>query len=531
VKLNKILKWFFIFAISGVSLFFVFWMGKFVFPHLELELKNTFNWDTPVYWTIGRGIMNGLMPYKDLFDIKGPGIFFVTFFSFLTSGGTWIGNLINFICLLLVGLAPVGALLLYAKKNGLKSINPLAYPTALIFGSLLMIYSGDLAGQIQTESFGAGFACVYLMIIATMNFEKTTWKSPSIWIAAFFLMLSVAIKEPFLIVCFAGALVFSNSIKTLWKSFFLPFLFAAGAGILFMLVTGMFFPYINNYILYIFSKHVDNYGSIWDRTFAFDKIFMSLFEYNQSLGILVIVVFVSAVIFTLISMHKKSLFFILFNSLKFAFIAVLPVMAVTFGGEMFGHHYIFAVPVYSALLIFSLRELSAIQSGSKIELKSVKVFLAKYVLFIFLIFSFATAYFMTPFFLNVSQSTCLNQYPVMLSDAAKVDSLLEKLSLDRYMYLGSNGPVFIGMTTHSPLGPAFLQDVRFINGSPDNFFATSVMKEIAIAKIVFVQLHTEAQIYNPAKIYLEEYFTKDLPKNINTSELPSTDAYSVYFRK
>ena len=47
--------------------------------------------DVNIYFSIGKGMMNGLTPYKDLFDHKGPFIFFIYGIAYLISNDSFLG--------------------------------------------------------------------------------------------------------------------------------------------------------------------------------------------------------------------------------------------------------------------------------------------------------------------------------------------------------------------------------------------------------------------------------------------------------
>jgi hypothetical protein len=71
--------------ISGIIFFLLF---CFVFQYfcrmLLYELSGVFNaYDTPIFWTVGKGIVNGTSPYTGLFEIKPPGIFILSALSFV----------------------------------------------------------------------------------------------------------------------------------------------------------------------------------------------------------------------------------------------------------------------------------------------------------------------------------------------------------------------------------------------------------------------------------------------------------------
>ncbi|MEI6132472.1 MAG: hypothetical protein WCQ41_06595 [Bacillota bacterium] len=535
LKQTKIIKCTLLGIVGIVCLYFIYNFVVKLIPHMAIELAASYNWDTPVYWAMGRGILNGLTPYVDMFEIKGPGIFYITALSFLTSNGPWVGNLINFICLLFIGFSPLGALLLTAKKIGIKSVNFITYPIAIIFGGIIMMYSSFYAGQIQTESFGAGFACIYLMIISTIDVNKIKWNSISIWLAAIFMMLSVGMKEPFILLCFAGALIFATGLKHLFKVFILPLLYAIALGALIMLVTGMLIPYFKNYLFYIFTNHVTRSGSIFEKLFAFEKFRLNLNSYSDQLLPIVIVSLVFSFLIVVFTIFQKnrSIWYKIFNIIKFVPTILLPFLAVGLGGEYYGHHFIFAIPVYIALIIYMLINLGTNNTTAQSENKIIKsiAFAKHYILAIILLFSFSVVLDIKPFSMNSPLATCMREAPVINADANKVDALLDKMNVDRYMYIGMNGPVFMGLTKHSPQGPIFLHDIRFF---VSEYVKNNAMDEIKNSKILVVEddlLKTGWKMYSPLREYMENNYTKNPPAIAKGLEMPSPMKYTVFFHK
>ena len=73
-----------------------FVMVAFVFRRIaSYELHHAYNWDSPLYWTVGRGMLNGLKPYTDLFENKPLGMFLISAFSFRLTDDTIICNIIG----------------------------------------------------------------------------------------------------------------------------------------------------------------------------------------------------------------------------------------------------------------------------------------------------------------------------------------------------------------------------------------------------------------------------------------------------
>ena len=63
--------------------------------------------DTNIYFTIGRGMTNGLMPYRDLFDHKGPLLYILYALGALMSGSSFLGvfllQTVSLACTLFIG--------------------------------------------------------------------------------------------------------------------------------------------------------------------------------------------------------------------------------------------------------------------------------------------------------------------------------------------------------------------------------------------------------------------------------------------
>ena len=76
--------------------------------------------DVNIYFTIGKGMMNGLVPYRDLFDQKGPVVFLLYGLCSLLSGqsflGVWLAEILSFSGFLWFSLA---TLRLFEKENAL----------------------------------------------------------------------------------------------------------------------------------------------------------------------------------------------------------------------------------------------------------------------------------------------------------------------------------------------------------------------------------------------------------------------------
>ncbi|WP_026488350.1 ArnT family glycosyltransferase [Butyrivibrio sp. XBB1001] len=79
---NNILKYFFFILSSALMVLYFSASTSPLYP-------NNKGWDASLFMVIGKGWRAGLIPYKDLFDQKGPGIFLVNMIGFLLTGNKY----------------------------------------------------------------------------------------------------------------------------------------------------------------------------------------------------------------------------------------------------------------------------------------------------------------------------------------------------------------------------------------------------------------------------------------------------------
>ena len=170
-----------------------------IYHVLKLEFNYTYTWDSPIYWAVGRGYLNGITPYNGLFETKPPGIFLISAFSLLLTNDVLIGNIINGICLIFMVIVPVIFSIIYYKNEKIP-IRILILFLSLVIGSSIMFFTSLRSGKYQVESYGSGFASLYLLVIVLINTKKVKWYSFSIILSGFFAMLSIMMKEPFLLI-------------------------------------------------------------------------------------------------------------------------------------------------------------------------------------------------------------------------------------------------------------------------------------------------------------------------------------------
>ena len=70
----------------AIFAFLICYYSSYVSPYYEIPM----GCDSIIYHLMGRGMMEGLVPYRDLFDQKGPLIFLIYGFSYVLCGSYWL---------------------------------------------------------------------------------------------------------------------------------------------------------------------------------------------------------------------------------------------------------------------------------------------------------------------------------------------------------------------------------------------------------------------------------------------------------
>ncbi|WP_163273378.1 glycosyltransferase family 39 protein [Dysgonomonas sp. 511] len=111
-------------------------------------------WGDPhIYFSIGKGIVNGKVLYKDLFDHKGPLIFFIYGLGYLTSSSSFTGIYI------LESLFLFASLLFVYKSAKLFVAKEYAFLSALLF-TIIFIWRNEKGGS--ADEFAVPFLVVSL---------------------------------------------------------------------------------------------------------------------------------------------------------------------------------------------------------------------------------------------------------------------------------------------------------------------------------------------------------------------------------
>ena len=208
--------------------------------------------DLALYFSVARGMLNGLHPYHDLFESKPPAIFFLSALSLWSSGDNTVYSLA---CMVAV-LGLVGVLVLFAiHESRTRTIECRAGLglIAFLWGTALALYTAHRGGNFQTEILGAFFGSLYVLTLAWNKDGPNGWQ---ILLCALWLLGAIGMKEPFLLSLTAAALLVSPSVRVFVRGCLVPLLIALVVGIVMMWLLGYLDAYLHLYLPVMFSSRL-----------------------------------------------------------------------------------------------------------------------------------------------------------------------------------------------------------------------------------------------------------------------------------
>jgi len=237
---------------------------------LSLEATGALDFDTLIYFTVARGILNGLKPYVDLFESKPPGMFLLAALSLLTTQGPWLATVLD----IGVKLSLPAMLVAFAASEGRKSgsANSLLWlcSTAFLLGATLTQFLVDRVGAVQTEGFGAFLLCLYALHVVWNDSRGWT---PTL-VRSLLLMLAIGLKEPFVFAAFSAALLTARDMRDFWRAFVLPLLIAGVLGLVALCILGYAHAYLAIYLPAMVGKRITNnpVEPLFVRSFSVAKV-------------------------------------------------------------------------------------------------------------------------------------------------------------------------------------------------------------------------------------------------------------------
>lgn len=477
---------------------------------LLFELQAPQTADSSIYWAVGQGILNGLTPYRDLFETKPPGIFLVSSLSLWLTGGVLLGAVLQ-----TIAIACIVPLMMLAvrEQRHVRESRAFALLSAGLLGGILALYSAERSGAFQVESFGAAFACLALWGVERAKRTHDDLASVLMIAGAFG---AVGMKEPFALSVLAGILLLSPSVGRAARHAVLAFGVTAFLGVALLGVLGYLEPYVGVYLREMFGNHVVSAGSPLDRMLRIELLARDLWSFSPAVTVALGMAWILGLSLTFLAAPSwgKRADVIVRNGLALLLISA----AVGMGGAYYNHHFVFAVPGYAAACIVFL------QNAERLKRHSVRT-TARGMLAALCLFGSVSSTHL-PYEAELAWQE--NEARMMKEAAAMIDDVLSSCGEERYLFVGGNGSQPYALTKHSPLGPVFFQYDYFLDGARPAFsdaFEDSVRR----ARIAVMQTAPEPYLSEHARALLHEEFTEEPPPCAAGKRLQSN--HRLLFRK
>lgn len=505
----------------GVMIVISFTITFFVFKDIfTYELHHAYTVDSSLYWSVGRGILNGLTPYSEMYENKPIGIYVMSAISFALTNDTILCNVFSCIAAMMITVFPT--LILFNKfknteKDEIGALRKTAgLMTVLLSVLMITVYTELRSGAFQVEEFGAAFSVLFICLVIKLNSVKTT-KQRLIFtlLAAISVSCTVMIKEPFLFVSVCGALLFIDNFNDFIKNLVLPC--AAGGVIMVVIlgVTGILSPYFSIYITRMLETRISGDSTAFSRGRDLLRVTNDIRYYNDYLYYLILFFAVLTVIRPILK--KQSEFRVLYHVLRVALAIFAASFCVGMGGQYFNHHFVFAVPIYCAFVIYGGQLFFEFRPNKRVVNCLVIAVWATVMLASFLCIG-------TQF-----DGDFTGRFEALSEKAQYVDDLLDFYGEDRYQYIGFNSDdAFIGLTEHSPQGPIFAQDPDNLR-NPDTWFSKSLLEQVEESNIVIVKEYKSPAVDKKIKLILKKEFTK-YPAQEFTEDAPDDFNFEIYYR-
>jgi hypothetical protein len=486
------------------------WLGFELALRIRHEASGFYASDAPLFRAVGRGILNGLDPYVDLFENKPPGIFLVYAASFAWFGENQLHIALQIAASLVFALLP--AALLWPDRG--REDFWARFLVALAGGMLVSLYSARRAGELQVEPPGALFAVLFAVRLATQ--DRRSWLRTlecTLW-----LFLAVGLKEPFLLTAWAGAILLHGLGRTTARELVATAALTALAGVLALASIGLLAPAFQVYLPEMLGTHIHLYGPLWSRGLELRRLGDDLRSFSGGLlAMMALFLFARA----LEGARAGGLSALVRGVAETVLALVLATYAVGMGGQYYAHHMVFATPLWVAAVVWATRRERAPW------LKRSLPWLCAACLLVSVTDHRRVNY-------EAQRRRFARALDRSRTVASEIDRILEQCGRDRYVFLGRNGHRPYAHTRHSPYGPAFAQYIFTLDP------AYPALREGMLRSLDETLLVVEQR--NRSLGPLNDEIEKRLRANFRTDEVPacagsvvrapgSVADYAFYFRQ
>lgn len=396
--------------------------------------------DTLLFQTVGRGILNGYIPYADLFETKPPGILLLHALSWKLFDSQLLVKIVQAIVLLGIAVRfMIPALDAIASRPAAqrRTLSMLS----LLFGILLAQYAGNQAGLGLVESYGAFVSILFIVVaISSMRWKKTRYA-----VLGVLLLFAVGLKEPFLFSILGALVLLIPDWKEVVKTIGIPLGIAAVVGVVALLALGYFEAFFGVYLKHMLSFHVHQHdGSTFVRALEVWRTFINIGAYSWwfAAGVTVVWLYVPVR-----SVLVRDWLFVV----RWALSSYLMFLSIATGGDFYGHHFVFGVPVMAALFWTALRMLP--EHPHRLLLPGISLLLV------------VSAIADAKLSYAAETKTWRTTEAQLIASATVIDDIMERCGWERYLQMIPRGGGPYAYTKASPYGPIFTHYERFLGAS------------------------------------------------------------------
>ena len=497
---------------------------------VQYELGGAYTYDTHVQWAHGRAIAEGARPYVESFDFKPLGITYLVSWMFQLTGDYSLSHILQALVFTLLALLP-GVAVFFLGGQPLGRTLALLFPTALLFGIGNALFVARHAGEFSPESFSILFLSIYVVLLAS---SKSPERLKEQFCFAVVLFLAVSFRETAVPVACALALLFSQSIKSLWYTFGQPLLIAVLAGFGTIAALGVTKPFLTMYaknmaILLIYGTRTQQstfLNTVTLQTSGLRLLFADLYRFSPSFAFWVVLLGIS-VAATQIS-RPAVLRAQLVLILRFILAAALLFLSAYSGIISANQHRVMIAPSYLALFLLLVQYVIRNRSST----------VARWLL-IGLALCAAIVRIDEPAQIYAKQNAQQNSDIMKVErDARKLDRILDACRTKQYLYIGdiSLRPVMPAFTTHRPIGPLFFQQRHFIDGSLPilrrHFLEQLQQAKIVVCDAASFRKRNFVTAFSDFRPILDEHFTAEAPSCVPPdARLERGSDFQILFRK
>ncbi len=453
-----------------------------------------YNVDSPIYWTIGHGILKGYAPYRDLWDIKPPGIFLLSALSYLVTRGPFLTHVTQILSFVLVALSPLASLRAIQSRTQAIRVAPVVLSLWTVF-LMLTAFTADSAGMVQTESHALVAMVGYMLLVGVPGGRAFGLRAVAIGVA-------MGLKEPFLLAVIASYLTIDPETKRPWEDFWGPLLLASVVGALFLLVVGWLPAFIGLYLHSMVGSGVTIFGSPYIRILGtLDLSWETFRKYSLFLPITLTYCF-GIYLFSAKTGTDPAARDSLSRRFQVLMLGLLTsFLAVGMTGYYYPHHFVLMVPIFFAVLFTLMTDVvrTAVSKPAAASplLRAAVVPLA---LLVVLVPDWV------PPATYRENARNIHEADVKAREAAEViDAVLDRLHIDRFQWIGPGGFPPWTYTRHIPLGPMFFQQIIFFDGHYPQFLTRAFRKQLAEAQVIVFDQHIAGPMDGEVKATLKNF--------------------------